>query len=284
MDMNRRQVVRAASVGFVALAIPGWFAACARRDGDSGPNPPPEVPNPTGRSRLLLHVEQDDRQAYDLGMLVGTFLMHAPDDEIAPLATVDLACATTSEIKKLAPQLEGLPRTLAAIVTPSGTFEGVVSGDPPPNRSNGYDVDVATASVRAQHTWFAQQLARGLGTDAETLKRRAAAERAVIGSSPEAEMSKLEYARRWPNHARWIAECEPEQRAEWIAALAAVARERWKMDAPTGSTWAKSTGCGIECEKPAKGRENLGVLCGMGFTPPISQRFLHFYTAEEMRG
>ncbi len=49
----------------------------------------------------------------------------------------------------------------------------------------------------------------------------------------------------------------------------------WGNNAPGGSAWATSSGCGLE----ALGHpdEDWGVDCGMGFFPETSRRFLLFY-------
>ena len=64
----------------------------------------------------------------------------------------------------------------------------------------------------------------------------------------------------------------PSPIADPTAALADV-RARIVDVAPTGADWARSTGCGTRVE----GREDgMGVGCGMGHVPKLTQRFLLF--------
>jgi hypothetical protein len=65
-----------------------------------------------------------------------------------------------------------------------------------------------------------------------------------------------------------------QQRAVQLAELAALGAAVRKSP-PAGARWATSLGCGIEIEGAP---DSLGIACGMGYVPAVSQRFLTFYT------
>lgn len=54
---------------------------------------------PDERPLLLLNVVDDQRQREVLGEVFGIFLLHAADEDLALLATCDIACAMTAEIR-----------------------------------------------------------------------------------------------------------------------------------------------------------------------------------------
>src|SRR5947207_18947 len=117
--MDRRQVMRAAVAGLAACTLPGWITAC--RSAQGTPSPPTDAVEPSGdgRALLILHVEDDEGRANEFGWLVGTFLLHARDEQVALLAGCDLACATTHELVERAPEC-AVRKDVRAVVVRSG--------------------------------------------------------------------------------------------------------------------------------------------------------------------
>jgi hypothetical protein len=295
MELDRRQFARTLGAGIAACTVPGWLAACARRDGgatehvsESGlRRPDVAAAAKKGRAMLFLHVEDDAERSADLGRVVGSFLLQATDVEVAPLATVELSCATTAEILELAPDLVSWTGVRAVLVPLHSPPVCILDGDPPPvvwTHWGQEEAGLHEASIRERNAWFAKALQRGLGDDAASLERHADDERAAVGAAPEGATPSEKYTDTWPNRARLRASREPERREAWIAALAASARAKVKAVPPAGSVWATSGGCGVSYELPGGADPSAGIACGMGHVPEISRRFLHFYTAEERNG
>jgi len=75
---------------------------------------------------------------------------------------------------------------------------------------------------------------------------------------------------------------DSSRRAELIRWLAAGARARLLDRAPMGSRWGSSSGCGADYytshDPNEDDQERSMTLCGMGSVPPLSNRFLDFYT------
>ena len=71
----------------------------------------------------------------------------------------------------------------------------------------------------------------------------------------------------------------PEQRAQWTALLQQQAVARLRRAPPPPAYWANDNGCGSDIEGQPT-RERM-FLCGTGFTPEISARFLVFYTNDD---
>ena len=276
--------MQAAGLGLAALAVPGWIAF-QRSEADGLPRGPLEdawqVARERGRPLFVLLAERNGASDHTIGLLLGTFLLHASAEQLAPLATCEIACATTNELNRLAPHFS--PRAVRAVVLwPDDTVTCAVSGTPPelvwPNWDDESNDHVD--SLRAQHAWLSEQLTAAFEADPFLAQRLARIELERKGAAPASAPPSIDFARDWPCAAFLRSRREPEGRADWEQALASAARERWSVEAPAGSTWARSGGCGVLYEHPP--RRELGVIsCGMGLVHPFSNRFLHFYTAAE---
>lgn len=279
MNLDRRQFARAASSGLALFAIPGWFAACQRAEqgsekGGGGVG--------GGGVRLVLHVEKDLERRERLGDLFGSFLMKARIEEQAPLATCEIACATTEELAGLGIELDGV---LAVLMVPgkkpiAALAELVEPGTQDADGSAEVDYDV---SMRSDHERLAAQLARALGPGSAALDYGVEREHARLGALPAGSDPSVELARTRPCQALRAAQRDPEQREAWLLQLALVVRDRWTRQAPAGSTWVERHGCGLEWGQPNP-NEALGALCGMGDVPEYAKRFLHFYSGDEPTG
>jgi hypothetical protein len=97
MELDRRQVVRASAAGLALFALPGMFAARARAERGQVAEPEPER-REWARFVLALHASEDLGQRMELGECFGSFLLHAEDEQLAPLAVCDIVSATTDEM------------------------------------------------------------------------------------------------------------------------------------------------------------------------------------------
>ncbi|MCY3003755.1 MAG: hypothetical protein NTV21_18315 [Planctomycetota bacterium] len=277
MNLDRRQFARAASSSLALFAIPGWFAACQRAEqgsADGGAGAAGEG------VKLVLHVEKDVGRREKLGELFGSFLMKARIEAQAPLATCEISCATTEELGELGIALEGVPAVL--VVPGMKPFAAVVElEEPNAQKARAIAEMEYDMRLRSEHEQLAAQLSRALGPGSAALNYGIERERAqsgvlAAGSDPSAEL-----ARTRPCQALRAASQEAEQRDAWLLQLALVVRDRWTKHAPAGSVWAEDRGCGVSYELP-DGTQRVGALCGMGDVPELAQRFLHFFSSEEL--
>jgi hypothetical protein len=279
--LDRRQFARAASSGIALFAIPGWFAACARTRATvttKGPEPS------ESRPQLVLHVPDDKGGRRRLGQLFGIFLVRGEPAELAPLATCELACATTAE---LADRGEDLSAVKALLKTPEHGAVAALSGEFPFEGPVEWETDpyglAFAESVRKNLAWMAAQLARALGPGSAAFEDGLARERAAGLGFDASETPSAERASSAPCHALAAAAANPATREAWNLELTNFAVNRWFDAAPRGSSWATNRGC-VEVIESRRRDEQLSTKCGMGHVPPIAQRFLHLFSAEELAG
>ena len=292
MTLDRRQFARAASSGIALFAIPGWFAACQRaRHSEMTALAPDERP------LLLLNVVDDQRQREVLGEVFGIFLLHAADEELALLATCDIACATTAEIEGMGLDVAAVHAVLQvpgepALAVVQGKFP-FTSYDPyaPHNEETAVEAfsgdgnEWVLSRVAANHAWIAAQLARALGMGSKAFELGLARDVAAHGPHPDGVTPTHERAVATPCLAFERASAKPEQRREWLRLLAEQVRDRWSVLGPPGSSWLTLSGCGGTLEPPPPVPSwgpglrfpALAMQCGLGFVHPIASRFLSFY-------
>jgi hypothetical protein len=286
MNLNRRQFARAASSGLALFAIPGWFAACQRADSSQvGQLEPGERP------RLVLHVPDDEARRDTLGLLLGLFLMHGDDAELAWLAACDIECATTLQLDYRGFDLS---RVHALLFVPGEPPVVALEGNfpfedlyavPDDERNVEWSNQLLDKRLRtrttANNTWIAAQLAKVLGPGSRAFELGCARERERFGELPVGQQPSFECALSTPFLSADKAAQRPSQSVEWSGALASVVRERWRSISPKGSSWAGSHGCGLDLETPPPSRELLLYACGMGHSPEFTRRFLYLFTADE---
>jgi hypothetical protein len=291
MTLDRRQFARAASSGIALFAIPGWFAACARTKA-LAVEPPPDVPD--ARPLLVLHVSDDLERRWRLGEIFGLFLMHGRDAELAALATCDLACATTAELKDCGLDLAQVHAlVLAPGAQPAVALEGEfpfedIHADPEDELAFEWSKEnldkLMRANAEANYAWIAEQLGRALGPGSVAFEFGCRLERQRHGELGDGATPTLERALARPFLALERAERLPEQRAEWQRALAGVTRERWVRASPKGSSWANAGFCGRRYENLPSAARQVSRMCGMAQTPEYTRRFLYLFTADERAG
>lgn len=283
MELDRRELVRASAAGLALFALPGMFAARARAE-------KAQVAQPREREGtrfvLVLHASEDLGQRMELGECFGSFLLHAEDEQLAPLAVCDITSATTEEMLGL--PWPGAP-VQAVLLEPAGKALPALIGDL--WRSSGIgqsrrltDEEVE-ACYRAVHASIAGQLARVIPGERAALEAWAARERAELGKLPNPTSPKLANARRFPWQARLCMLDMPNRRKAWLQVLAQSVRDRWESRAPVGAVWGWHGGCwGPVFKGPPEMANNGGGPCGTGYVPELSARFLHFYREEELVG
>ncbi|HEY4220030.1 MAG TPA: hypothetical protein VGO62_01780 [Myxococcota bacterium] len=193
---------------------------------------------------LLVLVIPGDEQKYERGQLLGTWLNHGTDAELAPLARVEVVCATPAALRALVPTANAIDdAALAAIVGTSALAPRVVAV-----RASLPPVVVADRNRSLQ----------GLAGDEEqAIKARvqivaAAMTSAIEGAAPT-------------SGAAPVGE---------VASAARAVRSAIVEAPPAGARWAQDGGCAAQVE----GEPKMLVGCGMGHVPEISRRFLWLFT------
>lgn len=162
-------------------------------------------------------------------------------------------------------------------------FEDVVPVELPP------DPEADETGERETPKAALAQLARlagGLSSVIEAgLAHWADAERAALGWEDLDEFETTVRHGVWP-HAKLIMQAPaalmcaardgPGKLSESliIEAFAEHVREQYVLREIPGSRWARGSGCGVQIE----GEASRHFGCGMGHVPPLSRRFLHFFT------
>lgn len=283
MELDRRELVRASAAGLALFALPGMFAARARAENVQAAGA--EADRSRWRYLLVLHASEDRSQRADLGECFGSFLLHAEDEQLAPLAVCDIVSATTDEMLGL--PWPGAP-VHAVLLEPAGKVLPALIGDlwqssgiGPSRRLTDEEVE---ARYRAVHASIAGQLARVIPGERAALEAWAARERAELGKLPNPTSPKLANARRFPWQARLCVLDMPNRRKAWLQALAQSVRDRWGPLAPAGSVWGRRGGCGTWFHGGPEISGGGAGPCGTGFVPEVSASFLHFYRSEELAG
>lgn len=282
MELDRRELVRASAAGLALFALPGMFAARARAQKAQAAEPKAGA---GARFVLVLHASEDPLQQFELGRCFGSFLLHAEDEQLAPLAVCDITCATTEEMLGL--PWPGAP-VHAVLLEPAGKALPALVGDLWPRRVPGGpsrrpDEELVEA-YRWAHQSIAAQLAKVIPNERSVLEVWAARERSELGAHPNPTSPKLAAARRCPWQARLCALDRLDRRKGWLQALAQSVRDRWGPLAPAGSVWGRRGGCGTWFHGGPEISGGGAGPCGTGFVPEVSASFLHFYRSEELAG
>lgn len=311
------------SVGVAASALlPGWLAACQRAAGqrqqqgqDPGrvaadgsnaatedavePRAALERARALGRPLLLLVVPESDLDRWNRAELFGVWLQHVGGVAAAELVTCELGCATSEELRALAPAVATTAATLAVLIEPGGRGALAVDG-PPTELPNWGDIErngvpyeeIETRTAAAQRevaAAFEARLRTLLVPDDATLSARAATEVAALARREPPLPSLAADAAVGPAHAElaplWLLQRIRASDAAERAALLLLAEQevtrRWREVPPPRMRWARGEGCGTEVEylegDPELAEGGLSIACGMGMVPEYSARFLTFY-------
>jgi hypothetical protein len=194
-----------------------------------------------GKRLLVLVIPEDAGLRYERGQLLGEYLNHGSDADLAPLASAVVICARVADLNaELGASLRGQP-VMAMHDPRQGTWKAL-DAEIPPHASEEYPRRGSGSS--AQEKAMEESINRRIGAVAGLV-------RAGLGEAPAPE----------------------------IGRLAGEARAATVKKPPPGGRWAQAMGCGVSYEEPEDKDEERIVGCGMGFVPKRSQRFLDFLVA-----
>jgi hypothetical protein len=196
-----------------------------------------------GKPLLVLVIPADDGAKYERGETFGELLNFGADQDLAPLARVEVVCATMEDLRKIVPTAgdgEPLMVLVQTNVFPV-TAQKLTAVLPEQKGFRRFD---------ANETWEERQRAEDVISD-----RRIA----VLGGLLRGALG---------------ADGRAAER------LAEVARKNVTQKPPAGAHWARSSGCGTQVEGVT---DNLIMGCGMGHVPRKASRFLYFFSLPSRR-
>ncbi len=288
--MDRRRFLLSSAA---AAAVAAWPRLLRRAFGDTSFGARPgavgqlaaasERARSLGKPLLVMVVPADDAAKWTRGGWFGEWLNHGSDEQMAPLALAEVACATMAELRAVAPVGDGEPLMVlldddqapARLDAALPSSDGGIGWDPTEEQR----IDQRIAKLAA--------LARAaIAPDDKTVARRAATARARLGAEADA----VERAFR----AGAAPPAQVDRAAAAIAALAVdeplrgsrqrllaeAARLRVRDRPPVGGHWARTSACGPIRVEDLPDPELAGVIvgCGMGHVPARSSRFLYFWS------
>jgi hypothetical protein len=297
--LKRRAFLGAAAAGAaVAASWPAWLRSAFAQDQDDLADPLGTLSRGfrgaqrSGKPLLVLVVPATDEHKWQRGQAFGEVLNHGGQQVMVELAMCEVICAPMSAVRQLAPQTPAAPAeplmilietdAVPARVTPLDAelvFETAYRGPTTP--------DVLDRAIDRRIAAISRLIHRSVIGDGDgaTLARRAAQVRARLGADTVARIdASLRAGRIDPRLAdRGAAHILASELvltqpvAAWHRWIAAGATARLRRTRIAGSHWATSTGCGITIEDADPMADQIIVGCGMGHSPPRSQRFLHFF-------
>ncbi len=300
--MHRRKFLGTIALGAGATALPVWLSRAFRIDEGDCPvtadlgELPVQISDPAaclpGRTQgplkpmLVFVIPTEDRFQFLRGQAFGELLNHGSDAHLAPLACFEVVCRKLVEQD---PNWRGEPAQeplMVLVDRDSGALlplDCVLPGDPEDFGSRP-DGDVE-ARIDARIAALAGLIAGA--ADGTRLAEQACRERAGLPPGDLRRLDELPHS---------LGELQPGDvdlapattilqargadattREHLTALLAAAVRTRLCERRIDGAPWARATGCGVVVEGEAR---NSGIMCGMGFTPDRSRRFLKFYVSE----
>ncbi len=254
--MRRRQFLDATIVAGATMMWPAWLKEAFGDPGACGSGAPPSVPGAVesaaalaqafrdarraNRPLLVIVVPADDAQKWDRGRAWGALLNFGSDEQLAPLSSVEVVCATIDALRLVVPnEAKGEPffAVVSTMASPSTVraFEVVL----PSYKKDNYDI--------GKDTWE-HRLAEEDVISQERIVALARALRAALGAATGD-----------------------------LGARATEVRGRLKDGPPLGAHWARSSGCGVHVEGAT---DNVTFGCGMGHVPEKSRRFLYFFSRD----
>ena len=265
--MNRRQLLAGAFALGALTASPLAFGGVSPKRRRAKLTEAWERASRVGRPLLVIIVPDDDHK-WDRGQRFGIWLNNAPDEDLAPLAGLEPAAATLEELDRLVPGVKDASTAWMVLVRvdqPTPTWRSIVVPDVPPSAmALSYEDFVAkeTATSKRDLDW------------SELRQRYQAHEEAAGKVRLEAELVAFRQSADRVFASDGLAGNQP------VSVHAALARDGWVKQAPPGTHWAVSGGCGMHIERnPDDSEENgmYAVGCGMGHVEAYAQRFLHFW-------
>ncbi len=202
----------------------------------------------SARPLLVIVIPEDDGEKWTRGQALGEWLNSDNDASLAPLAAVDVVCATVSDLRQLIPQLPKEEPWFVLLKLDAPVRLKTLS-------------PVLPKAPKGQPEWgddgyFGQE-------HSDWNQKRIAANVAAIDAVLHPALASF---------APQIGSLERQ---------AAAVRAKVVAEAPAGAHWAVTGGCGTHVE----GVETAyGVDCGMGHVPQGSQRLLYFLDVANFQG
>lgn len=273
--MQRRRFLLATGGGLLTMLGPGWLR---RAFGDASLAGSAKKEDPrfgdqarrralaeaklrakkSGRRLVVFVIPRDESLLWDRGHAFGELLTHGTPAELAPLAHVEVACATLADLgMELPPKKE----PLFALLEPDGNNSSLVGFGPFPT--------LAEAERRVIDPVDGQRpidedalIERRIGILSGLLEQ-------LLGRSPAPALGqkvRTRYATEPPSGTHWATDssCGPARVDETRAEKAAREAEE-KRQAALGMMISRSV---------------VGYGCGMGHVPQKSIRFLYFFTQD----
>jgi hypothetical protein len=305
--MKRRQLLQSLAMGAAAAAWPAWirsaFAAETCRPGEEDRDFLTLVgtyrrAQKSGKPVLVFVVPARQWNWHEFGEYFGAFINHAPTVSMATLTLAEVVCATPRSIERLLPEekIDATNTLLALIETDAvpGSVRTVAvtrlleGQSPDPGHPQPYDPERLRRQVSERINRMGILVRELLAPNEEVLTRRVAQTRAAQSTEllagvedrlargliplPETILPAASFLHASALHAGTI------RQTQLLEALASEAARTLRVQRIAGSRWARSYGCGTEIE----GENDHGLMgCGMGSVPPMSQRFLWFFSAKD---
>jgi len=237
-----------------------------------------------GKPLLLLVVPTDASLVYPRGRVLGELINHGGPGVTDDLLVCELACATIAEAARVLPlDVKTDPAMLLVeLEAEGGEFLPATPIDLPPGPRGVKGTPEEEPAIRARIAAGASALHAAVARDSGVAPR-AARSRAALSEADRTALDEglagrvaIDTALARRGAALLVVAATdgaPEPRTRARAALDAAAAELVKAR-PPGARWARAEGCGTSIE----GEPPVGVECGMGSVPVLSQRFLYFYT------
>ncbi len=286
--MNRRLFLQLSSFSAAAGAVRLVFSHPAFRSGPDGLRGEIAKARERGKPLLVLVIPSKDEAKWDRGRTLGAWINHAGEDGMADLSLVDVVCAGADEVASQFPEIDPAEEPWMFFVDTRGKLPMVLPIDPELPKLEGQvgaflggmNVDQIIRDRIAALEAAVHEAVAG-GDRLEFLARQSSAklsttELAVIDSLLLARLD-TDLLDRGAARLRFVASKKSRTvRGRVTTQLAEVGVTRHRQEPPGGAKWATSSGCGV-CVEGDKGM-GIAVLCGMGFVPELSRRFLYFFT------
>jgi len=234
----------------------------------------------SGKPLLVLVIPTDRGEVWARGRLLGSYLNHADDKQLAPIALAEVACATMKELHTIVPHRMKSDPLMVLVETVSVPAQAIPFAPPPsrnPFQGRGDAQQDVDADIDADIAAVARIVRQALLPDAATIDRRARQNRARLSTEQLAATDDPTALPEVIDRAAAVlfSQGGAEDR------LARAAAERLRLHAVPGSNWASSHGCGTTIEGVPDDEQRM-VACGMGHVPAKATRFLYFFVQNEI--
>jgi hypothetical protein len=298
--MKRRSLLKGAAAVAIGAACPGWIRSAFAAEACTKAASPQRgliamseafrAAQRANRALLVLVIPQDEGARWLPAHSFGELLNHGTADQLLPLAMLEVVCAKMKTVRKLVPSAPAGEPLMVLIETDSSPAGARALNAVLPEYKEVREQDIVFDYREAMKQ-------REAGED-EFINKRIAILSDVIRAATVEDSSWM------PPHVRRAREAlTADERAQVAAgqldddlisragpvAVATALQSdlgrplkgqllksiqgRLIQQAPRGTRWATSSGCGVNID----GEPPEIVGCGMGHTPLRSRRFLYFF-------